>query len=80
VTIKGYYAEPTAEGVYPTLIQYQGTDNGTGSVGTPMGGDDREGWCEFILSTRGQKLCRDDKYGYDFYSYGWGDMREHYYR
>ena len=80
VTIKGYYAEPTVEGVYPTLIQYQGTDNGTGSVGTPMGGDDREGWCEFILSTRGQKLCRDDKYGYDFYSYGWGDMREHYYR
>lgn len=80
VTIKGYYAEPTAEGTYPTLIQYQGTDNGTGSVGTPMNGDDRKGWCEFILSTRGQKLCRDDKYGYDFYSYGWGDMREHYYR
>lgn len=80
VTIKGYYAEPTAEGIYPTLIQYQGTDNGTGSVGTPMNGDDRKDWCEFILSTRGQKLCRDDKYGYDFYSYGWGDMREHYYR
>lgn len=80
VTIKGYYAEPTAEGTYPTLIQYQGTDNGTGSVGSPMNGDDRKGWCEFILSTRGQKLCRDDKYGYDFYSYGWGDMREHYYR
>ena len=80
VTIKGYYAEPTAEGVYPTVIRYQGTDGGTSALPAPMGGDDNKEWCEFVLSTRGQMLCRDDKYGFDFYSYGWGDMREHYYR
>ncbi len=80
VTIKGYYAEPTASGTYPTVIRYQGTDGGTSALPAPMGGDDNKEWCEFVLSTRGQMLCRDDKYGYDFYSYGWGDMREHYYR
>lgn len=80
VTIRGYYAEPTAEGVYPTVIRYQGTDGGTSALPAPMGGDDNKEWCEFVLSTRGQMLCRDDKYGFDFYSYGWGDMREHYYR
>ena len=80
VTIKGYYAEPTADGVYPAVIRYQGTDGGTSALPAPMGGDDNKEWCEFVLSTRGQMLCRDDKYGFDFYSYGWGDMREHYNR
>lgn len=80
VTIKGYYAEPTADGVYPAVIRYQGTDGGTSALPAPMGGDDNKEWCEFVLSTRGQMLCRDDKYGFNFYSYGWGDMREHYYR
>ena len=80
VIIKGYYAEPTAEGIYPVVIRYQGTDGGTSALPAPMGGDDNPGWCEFVLSTRGQMLCRDDKYGFDFYSYGWGDYRKHYYR
>lgn len=80
VIIKGYYAEPTAEGTYPVVIRYQGTDGGTSALPAPMGGDDNPGWCEFVLSTRGQMLCRDDKYGFDFYSYGWGDYRKHYYR
>ena len=41
VTIRGYYAEPTAEGKYPTIIYYQGTDGGTG---TPwcMNADDNQ--------------------------------------
>ena len=80
VTIMGYYAEPTGDGTYPTLVRYQGTDGGTSTVPGPMGGDDNPGWCELVLSTRGQMLCRDDKYGFDFYSYGWGDKRTHYYR
>ena len=80
VTIKGYYAEPTGNGPYPTLVRYQGTDGGTSTVPGPMNGDDNPEWCELVLSTRGQMLCRDDKYGFDFYSYGWGDMRTHYYR
>ena len=92
VTIRGYYAEPTAEGKYPTIIYYQGTDGGTG---TPwcMNADDNPKYCEFILSTRGQMLnnrepnLTDNVYGRDkttgktdYYSYGWGDKEKHYYR
>ena len=44
-------------------VRYQGTDGGTSTVPGPMGGDDNPGWCELVLSTRGQMLCRDDKYG-----------------
>lgn len=80
VTIMGYYAEPVGEGKYPVIIRFQGTDGGTSTLPNPMNGDDLIGWGEFVLSTRGQMLCRDDKYGYDFYSYGWGDKELHYYR
>ena len=92
VTIRGYYAEPVADGKYPTIIYYQGTDGGSG---TPwcMKADDNPGYCEFILSTRGQVLnnrepnLADNVYGRDvetgktdYYSYGWGDKEKHYYR
>lgn len=83
--IRGYYAEPVAAGVYPVLIQFQGTDGGTGDV-KPMDADSNPGWCEFILSTRGQKLNRVEdpasweKYGGDFYSFGLMDFHSHYYR
>lgn len=92
VTIRGYYAEPVAEGKYPTVIYYQGTDGGSG---TPwcMNANDNADYCEFILSTRGQMLNnrkpnladnvydRDEKTGKtDYYSYGWGDKEKHYYR
>ncbi len=92
VTIRGYYAEPVAEGKYPTVIYYQGTDGGSG---TPwcMNANDNADYCEFILSTRGQMLnnrepnIADNVYGRDaktgktdYYSYGWGDKEKHYYR
>ncbi len=86
IVIKGYYFEPKEEGTYPTLIQYQGTDNGKSELTEPTNDESRKDWCEFILSTRGQRLCRNQNYcwtdagGNDFYSYGWGDMRKHYYR
>ena len=86
IVIKGYYFEPKEEGTYPTLIQYQGTDNGKSTLTEPTNDESRKDWCEFILSTRGQRLCRNQNYcwtdagGNDFYSYGWGDMRKHYYR
>lgn len=92
VTIRGYYAEPVAEGKYPTLIHYQGTDGGS-STPWCMNANDNPGYCEFILSTRGQMLNnrepnladnvygRDEKTGKtDYYSYGWGDKKTHYYR
>lgn len=80
MTIKGWLALPTTKGKYPALIQYQGTDGGKSTVACPLKGDDRPGWVEFVLSTRGQMQCRDSKYGYDFYSYCWGDTARHYYR
>lgn len=80
MTIKGWYAEPTKAGKYPTLVQFQGTDGGKSTVTCPLKGDDNPGWVQFVLSTRGQMQCRDDKYGYDFYSYCWGDTAKHYYR
>lgn len=55
VEIRGFYAEPTADGKYPAIIQYQGTDGGTSAV-TPINGDDNIGWCELVISTRGQML------------------------
>ena len=55
VEIRGFYAEPTGEGTYPALIQYQGTDGGTSKI-TPINGDDNIGWCELVISTRGQML------------------------
>lgn len=92
VTIRGYYAEPVAEGKYPTLIHYQGTDGGS-STPWCMNADDNPGYCEFVLSTRGQMLnnrepnLADNVYGRDestgktdYYSYGWGDKEKHYYR
>ena len=91
VTIRGYYAEPTAEGKYPTIIHYQGTDGGS-STPWCVGADDNPDYCEFILSTRGQMLnnrepnLEDNVYGRDengktdYYSYGWGDKEKHYYR
>lgn len=85
VTIRGYYAEPTADGTFPTIIHYLGTDGGS-STPWCMGGDDNPTYCEFILSVRGQMLnnrdpYKDDNiYGSDYYSYEWGDTAKHYYR
>lgn len=92
VTIRGYYAEPVAEGTYPTLLHFQGTDGGSSTPWCPNA-DDNEDYCEFVLSVRGQMLNnrepnlsdnvygRDEKTGKtDYYSYGWGDKDKHYYR
>lgn len=80
MTIYGYYAEPVAPGSYPALVRFQGTDNGISALAAPMSGDSNPGWVELTISTRGQQLGRDSKYGYDFYSYQWGDTARHYYR
>lgn len=55
VEIRGFYAEPVKPGRYPAIIQYQGTDGGTSDI-KPIGGDDNIGWCELVISTRGQML------------------------
>ena len=80
VTIKGYLAVPKKAGKYPALIYYQGTDAGKSSLTEQSTFYNGDNWVEFRVSTRGQMLCRDYKYNYDFYSYCWGDTAKHYYR
>ena len=89
VTIYGYYAEPKAEGTYPCIIHFHGTDK-SGSLTMPSG--TTEGWCEFRFSARGQTLDKakngsvkyrtdaEDESSVDFYAYRLGDNDEHYYR
>ena len=52
ITIRGYYAEPVAEGTYPAFIQYQGY----GAQPWCMNANDNPEYCEFILSARGQVI------------------------
>lgn len=89
VYIYGYYAEPKAEGKYPCLIHFHGTDK-SGKLTMPSATE--EGWCEFRFSARGQTLDKakngSEKYrtdpekesSVDFYAYGLGDNDKHYYR
>lgn len=81
VVIRGFYSEPTAPGKYPALISYQGYDGGTSQIyyGNP---DDKPGWIEFFLSTRGQLLDnRDGKNHYgDWFAWNFGDKDKYYYR
>lgn len=78
-TLQHYVKVPKSSGKHPVLVRFQGTDGGTSTLGEPSwaAGDE---WVEVIVSTRGQMLNRDDKYGYDFYSYGLGSNDNHYYR
>lgn len=90
VIISGYYAEPTAEGSYPCLVHFQGTDGGN-STPWCMGGDDKPEWCEFVLSVRGQMLNNREPNtgrniytldGMSYYTFGLANddyKREHYY-
>ena len=79
ITIKSYYRQSNTPGKRPCLVRFQGTDGGTSTLKEPtwVAPDD---WCELIVSTRGQMLNRDNKYNFDFYSYGLGDNDLHYYR
>ena len=89
VYIYGYYAEPKAEGTYPCLIHFHGTDK-SGSLTKPSATE--TGWCEFRFSARGQTLDKakngsvkyrtdpSDESSVDFYAYRLGDNDEHYYR
>lgn len=82
ITIRGYYAEPTGSGTYPAIIHYQGYDSGTADPWC-MGGNDNPGWCELILSTRGQVINNrppyTNAYG-DWFAYGMDHQDHFYYR
>lgn len=77
--IRGYYAEPNAEGTYPCIIHFNGYDSGYDPY-IPHG-DGTEGFAELTISTRGQLVNNRDpytnEYG-DWFVYGF-DSPEHYY-
>ena len=89
VFIYGYYAEPKAEGTYPCIIHFHGTDK-SGVLTKPSATE--TGWCEFRFSARGQTLDKakngsvkyrtdpEDESSVDFYAYRLGNNDEHYYR
>lgn len=89
VFIYGYYAEPKADGSYPCIIHFHGTDK-SGVLTKPSATE--TGWCEFRFSARGQTLDKakngsekyrtnpEDESSVDFYAYRLGDNDEHYYR
>lgn len=88
VTVAGFLAVPKGEESvkHPVIITYQGTDNGTGKLNVPSRTASGE-FIDFVFSTRGQQLCRDDQHTYypegktspDYYAYGLGDSHKHYY-
>lgn len=85
VVVRAFYAEPRRPGKYPALIHYPGTDGGSGEPWC-MGGDDNPDMVELIVSVRGQTInnrppykSEGDRYGHDYYTVGFGDLRKHYY-
>ena len=78
---RAYYAEPTAAGTYPVVVQFCGYDGG-GSLYIPYG-DDNSQQIELVVSTRGQSINNrppyTNQYG-DWYSYGFGNRETWYYR
>lgn len=83
ITVRGYYAEPVAEGKYPALIHYQGYDSDGSTEPWCMNGGDNPGWVELTFSTRGQWINNRPPYenAYDYwFTYGFGNKDDYYYR
>lgn len=86
VTIRGYYAEPNAEGTYPVIITQNGYDSDATSEPWCPGGDDNPGWIELVMSNRGQVINNRDPYKEensfygDWFAYNFGDEDTYYYR
>ncbi len=83
ITVRGYYAEPVGEGIYPALIHFQGYDSDPTTEPWCMNGSDNPGWVELTFSTRGQLINNrppyENAYG-DWFAYGFGDKDNYYYR
>ena len=86
VTIRGYYAEPVAEGTYPVLITQNGYDSDTSSEPWCPDGDSNPEWIELVMSNRGQLInnrepYKDENSFYgDWFAYNFGDKDTYYYR
>lgn len=85
VTIRGYYAEPVAEGTYPVIITQNGYDSDATipALNFCPNGDQNTDWIELNLSVRGQVINNrgdnKNKYG-DWFAYNFGNKDTYYYR
>lgn len=85
VTIRGYYAEPVAEGKYPVVITQNGYDSDDSTTPYCPNGNANPGWIELVMSNRGQLLNNrepnkaDNIYG-DWFQYNFGNKDKYYYR
>lgn len=85
VTIRGYYAEPVAEGTYPVIITQNGYDSDATipALNFCPNGDSNPGWIELNVSVRGQVINNREpntnKYG-DWFAYNFGNRDAYYYR
>lgn len=84
VTIRGYYAEPKAEGTYPAIIMENGYDSGYDPYIPTTDGD--EGWCILTMSNRGQLVNNrapykeENSFYGDWFQYNFGNKDTYYYR
>lgn len=77
VTIEGYYAAPKDKTKkYPTIITFLGY----GGSSAPLNPDNWGGYCEFVLSTRGQGIQLSDNHFGDWIGYGLESKETYYYR
>lgn len=65
VLIRGYYAEPTGDGSYPCIINYQGYDSDNGSTVWHPTADSNPNYAELIISARGQSFGNRTPYASD---------------
>ena len=76
--IEATYAVPNGEGPFPVLLTNlgyaQGEDNGT------VNPDNMPGYCELVLSVRGQGLQINDKTYGEWITYGVKSKEDYYYR
>lgn len=81
VIVRGYYAEPVADGTYPAILHFQGYDSEGTAKPYTLNGDSNPGYVEFVLSTRGQVINNrppyENTYG-DWFAFGF-DNKDHYY-
>lgn len=77
VIIEGYYAVPKDRNkMYPAIITFLGY----GGSSSPLNPDNWVGYCEFVLSTRGQGIQLENNKYKDWLTYGLANKENYYYR
>lgn len=77
VIIEGYYAVPKDRNkMYPAIITFLGY----GGSSSPLNPDNWVGYCEFVLSTRGQGIQLENNKYKDWLTYGLSNKENYYYR